>query len=86
MGHRLGGALKAVREDVLLQHQKDKVVQTPQQEVPTGAMPKAGQRPDDEQIDNVADVADSVAAQGNVYIVPEKAAQGDVPSAPKVGD
>ena len=49
-------------------------------------MPEAGQAPDDQQVADLLAPGDPVAPQGDVQIVPEPAAQGDVPPPPKLGD
>ena len=46
-------------------------------------MPKAGQKPDTEDVERLMP---PVSAHGDVDIVTEKATQRDVPAAPKLGD
>ena len=46
-------------------------------------MPQPGQGPDNEGIADHLPPFSPVSAQGNVHIVPEKGAQGDMPPAPE---
>ncbi len=73
-------------EEQLFKKQKQPVRQTPDREHPSRAVPEARQRPDDEDIQNPARRADAVAAQRNVDILAEPAAQGHVPAPPELGD
>ena len=67
----------------LLHNQKHPVKDAPQDKVPAGAVPQAGQEPDCTDIENLVF---AVAAQRDVDIVPKKGAERDVPSPPELGD
>ena len=73
-------------EQELLQGQEDEIVQAPQDKVPAGAVPHAGQKPHHQQVECLAGFSLPVAAQGDVHIVPEKAGQAHVPAPPEIGD
>ena len=49
-------------------------------------MPEAGQQPDDEDVTDMLERADPVAAQRDVHIVPEEGAEGNMPPAPELRD
>ena len=51
-----------------------------------GAVPQTGEHPNRENIQKPAGFAAAVAAQGDIHIVPEPAAEGHVPAAPEIGD
>ena len=58
----------------------------PDNEIEASAMPEAGQKPDSQQVADGLEGAFPAAAQGNIDIVPEPAAQCGVPSAVKIGN
>jgi len=70
-------------EQEFFSQKQQTVVHTPGHEVPAGTVPEAGQQPDDEDVADIFPEADPVAAQGNIHIIPEEAAQGNVPPAPE---
>ena len=47
-------------------------------------MPKAGRRPDDKDVKNMPYRLYAVSAEGNIKVVAEPAAEGDVPAAPEL--
>ena len=73
-------------QKVLFNGQQHKVVKSPGDKVPAGAMPDAGSRPDQEHIKKLPRRAFTVAAQGNVDVIPEPARKRDMPAPPKFGD
>ena len=61
-------------------------VEAPEQEVPAGPVPDAGSRPYHQQVKEQAGLADPVAAQGDIEILPKPGAQRDVPAPPEFSD
>lgn len=59
----------------LFHEQQDEIEQAPAQECPVRTVPDTGQRPDDEEITDPAQLRDAVAAQRNVDIVAEPRAE-----------
>ncbi len=75
------GDLIPVRQDQdPFQHEEQEIIKAPDHEVEVGPMPKTGQKPDNQ---GIAKTVAFVAAQGDVDIVPEKGAEGDVPAPPE---
>ena len=72
--------------DVLFECEENTIVETPEHEVPGGAMPETGQEPDDEHVPELFQLAVAVAAERDVDIITEPGAERDVPAAPEVGD
>ncbi len=68
----------------ILDRDEDEVVESPEEEVPAAAMPEAGQGPDGEQVQEEPSGRHAVTAERDVDIVPEEAAQRDVPAAPEI--
>ena len=75
-----------LEQKALLNHQKNKEVQSPEDEVPCGAMPETGQKPYHKDIKKLSAAFDTVAAQRDVNIIAEPGAEGDVPTPPEFGD
>jgi len=63
-------------------HQQYGVVETPEDEVPVRAMPKSGERPNDQDIQVLVL---PVSAKRDVDIVAKECAEGHMPSAPEIG-
>ena len=78
--------LQLVQQEDLFDHQQHEVVKPPEDKVPVGAVPEAGEEPNHKDVEEVADRLDPVAAQRDVNIVAEPGAKGDVPAAPEFGD
>ena len=55
-------------------HQKDEEEQAPKYKIPAGAMPEAGGCPHHKEVEIEPGLADAVAAQGNIQILPEPGA------------
>ena len=53
-------------KQIFFSHQEQEVVQTPEQEIPTGAVPETGQGPDDQQVEDVPSRVAAVSAQRDV--------------------
>ena len=66
----------------LFQDHQHAIVKTPQHKVPAGAVPQTGQKPDHKQIH---ELMAAVSAHGDVHIVAEKAAHGNMPAPPEFG-
>ncbi len=67
----------------LFHEQQEEIEQAPAQECPVRTVPDTGQRPDDEEITDPAQLRDAVAAQRNVGIVAEPRAERDMPAPPE---
>ena len=68
---------------------KDKqypVIKTPQHKGQRGAVPKTGQQPDYQHVENPSPLSHTVPAHRDIHIVPEEGGQRDVPAAPEPGD
>ena len=61
-------------------------VESPDDKVPCGAVPKSRQRPDDEQIEIGACRAAAIAPQRDIDVLAEPGGQRDVPTPPIVGE
>ena len=83
---RRGDAFQPVAQHEFFEDEQHAVEQAPEDEVPGGAVPEAGQQPDDQQVEDDPRCLPPVAAERDVHIVPEPGGQGDVPPAPEVGD
>ena len=57
--------------------------QPPDNEIPAGAVPQPGSEPDNEQI---APGMRAVPTEGDIQIIPQEAAQRNVPAPPELGD
>ena len=68
------------------QYQKCAVEQAPNDETPTGAVPKASQEKNDEQVDISAAHRHPVAAKWYVEVITEPSGQRDMPAPPKLLD
>ena len=66
--------------------EENKIIQSPENKVPTGTMPQPCQRPDDKKVNDRPTAAFPVAAERYVYIVPEETAQGNMPAPPEFCD
>ena len=67
-----------------LDHQQDAVIQAPEQKVPSGSVPEAGEAPDDENIPHPLGAADPTAPQRDVDVIPKPGGEGDMPPPPKL--
>ena len=68
----------------LFHQQKYGEIQAPQYEGPGGPVPQARQAPYHQQVQHPASQPHPAAAQGDIHIVPEPGAQGDVPAPPEL--
>ncbi len=68
------------------EYQQQTEIQSPEDEVEVGAVPEAGQKPDDQQVEDLSRHAHAVAAQWDIHVFSEPCAQRDMPSAPELGD
>ncbi len=66
--------------------EKQGVVRAPGDEGPVGPVPESADQEDDEGVADDLGLRAAAAAQGDVHIVPEPGGEGDVPSAPELGD
>ena len=64
--------------------EKQAEVESPENIIPTGAMPHACQEPYHQHVANPFEDMDAAASHRNIYVVPEKSTQGNMPSAPKI--
>ena len=81
-----GQLLEHRPQQQLLQQQQEPVIEAPEEEGPPGPVPDAGEHPDDHQVPGQLDLGAAAAAQGNIDVVPEPGAEGDVPAPPELGD
>ena len=73
-------------QEHLLNHQKHRIIQSPEQEGPVRAVPDAGERPDNEDVQQLPRTSAAVAAEGDVDIVAEPGAERHVPAPPELRD
>ena len=78
-----GGFFQELQQEQLFQNQEHRIVKAPQNEVPAGSMPEAGQAPHNQKIENLTGQSLPVASQGDIHILPEPGGKGDVPPAPE---
>src|SRR5699024_5824159 len=81
-----GQLLEHRPQQQLLQQQQETVIEAPEEEGPPGPVPDAGEHPDDHQVPGQLDLGAAAAAQGNIDVVPEPGAEGDMPAPPELGD
>ena len=63
--------IQPVFQEGTLDHQKDEVIESPEDKVPARAMPESGQRPDSKGVENIPRQRAAVASQRDIYIIPE---------------
>ena len=80
-----GGPAQAQMAE-LLRHQQHEIEEPPAEEGPVGPVPDAGEEPDQEEVAHGLPGPGPAAPQGDVHIVPEPGAQGDMPPPPELGD
>lgn len=68
-----GQLLERLAPQKLFAQEQDCVVQTPENEVPLRAVPEAGERPDDENVQYPARGLDPIPAERDIYVVAEPA-------------
>ena len=86
MPHPARGTFQLFQQERLFQQQQYRVVHTPQHEVPAGAVPQAGEKPDDGDVQHLTAQPLAVAAQRNIDILPEPCGQADMPAPPELRD
>ena len=69
-----------------LQYLEHQVIKAPENKIPAGTMPHAGQEPDHKQVQNLAVYLTAVATQGDINIVAEEGSQTHMPAAPELCD
>ena len=77
-------AVKILLEPELFHDQHREQPQTPEQEVQVRAVPEAGRKPDDEEVEDHALAAAVAAAERDIQILAEPRAERDVPAAPEL--
>ena len=82
----LGYLLQKILQHEFFQQQNTAVEQAPEDKVPVGPVPDAGEGPDDQQITDGHTLSSPAATQRNVHIVPEPGTQRDMPAAPELCD
>ena len=83
MEQRSGDVSDDTQQGIFLQQDDETEIEAPKHKVPARTVPKAGQKPDTEDVEGLMP---PVSAHGDVDVVAEKATQRDVPAAPKLGD
>ena len=86
MPYEPGRLVQPLQQECLFQQQQYGVVYAPQHEIPAGAVPQAGQQPDNGDVQELPPLALAVAAQGDVDVLPEPGGQADVPPPPELSD
>ena len=71
-------------QNVFFKQQKYRIKKSPENEIPRCPVPEAGRRPDDKDVKNMPYRLYAVSAEGNIKVVAEPAAEGDVPAAPEL--
>lgn len=84
MAHEPRQPIERPHDEELLQQDEHAPVQAPQKEVLRGAVPDARQAPHDHGVQHEARRAHAVAAERDVHVVAEEAAERHVPAAPKL--
>ena len=84
MAHEPRQPIERPHDEELLQQDEHAPVQAPQKEVPRGAVPDARQAPHDHGVQHEARRAHAVAAERDVHVVAEEAAERHVPAAPEL--
>ena len=69
MAYNPGGIFQQFQQNRLFEDQQNAVIKSPQKEIPTGTMPKAGQSPYDQKIYDLTGQTFPVATQRDVYIL-----------------
>ena len=82
-GQNPGELLQHLSDPELFHDQEKCEVQTPQNEVPVRSVPKSCQHPNHKEIEQPTERGYTVAAHGNIHVIPEPGAQGHMPSAPE---
>ena len=86
MPDKYGGTLKQLSEEGLFDKEQEEIIKSPDNEIPVGAVPEAGQQPDDKKVEIGAPGAGAVPAQRDVYILAEPGGERDMPAPPELGD
>ena len=68
---------------IFFKEQQEAVVQAPQQEVPGGPVPETRQRPDNKDVQHMAELSDPIAAERDVNIFAEPGPERNVPAPPE---
>ena len=71
---------------ILFKYQKDKIQESPEDKRPVRAVPEAGEQPDDQKIKDMSCFGHSVAAERNIDIISEPAAEGNMLFSPEFLD
>ena len=81
-----GKLLEELAQESLFQNQQYGEVESPDEEVPARPVPDAGGRPHHQKVEKQPGLAHPVASQGDIEVLPEPGAEGDVPPPPELGD
>ena len=81
-----GDFLKRLSQKCLFDNKEHPKINAPEKVIPIGAVPKAGQKPNDGKVEECSRLAHAVAAQRNIYVFTEPGRKGNVPSSPKIGN
>ena len=86
LGNRAGKPGQYRTQNIFFQQQQNAVIKAPYDEIPGGPVPEAGEKPHDQNIQNMSRYGYPVASQGNVDIFPEPGSQRNMPSSPELRD
>ena len=81
-----GRAFQPLFEKQFFEHEQDGEIHAPGDKVPCSAVPQSGCRPNDGNVEDPASGGHAIAAEGDVQIVAEPAAERHMPPAPELGD
>ena len=81
-----GNLIEPFFEEEFFEHEQYAEEETPYYEVPSGAVPEARDKPYYEYIENPSAEFHAVAAERDIDIIAEPAAQRHMPAAPEFGD
>ena len=71
-------------EEKTLYEDENEEIEPPEYEIPVRPVPETGERPDDEEVEHRARLGALTPAEGDVDIVAEEGAEGDVPAPPEL--
>ena len=85
MSDKGGGFGKFFAVEQFFRKQNNAVIQTPGDKIPAGSVPQTRKPPNDENIKTHSALAEPVAAEGNIQIIPKPGAERYMPAPPKFG-
>ena len=80
----LGNFGEKVLEYEFLQNDKNPMINAPKDKVPGGTVPQSGEQPDNGEIDELTVLGTAITTQGDIDIIPEPGAKGNMPPPPEL--